>query len=104
MYRAVVATPLHSAFFFLCARFLQATTSGFHTLGIDSFDGKTYDGAFLYVTFNENKFAYQSIEQVDPVDPWALLGSAGGMWGERRKCVDLLMCILYCRVPRRAVI
>ena len=29
-----------------------------------------------------NKFSYQSIEEVDPVDLAALLGSAGGMWGE----------------------
>lgn len=29
-----------------------------------------------------NKFAYQSIEEVDPVDGWALLGTAGGVWGK----------------------
>lgn len=36
----------------------------------------------MFVTFNINKFSYQSIEEVDPVDPGSLLGSIGGMWGE----------------------
>eukprot|EP00903_Cladosiphon_okamuranus_P017739 g16331.t1 len=58
----------------------QATTTGQHTLVLDAFEGKEYEGALLYVTLSVNNFAYQSIEEIDPVDWWALLGSAGGVW------------------------
>ena len=64
---------------------VQATTTGQHTLVLESFEGKEYEGALLYVTLSVNKFAYQSIEEIDPVDWWALLGSAGGVWGESCK-------------------
>ena len=67
--------------FFACVA-VQATTTAQHTLRLDSFEGEIYQGALLYVTLSVNNFAYQSIEEVDPVDWWALLGSAGGMWGE----------------------
>lgn len=60
----------------------QATTTAQHTLRLDTFDGEAYEGALLYVTLSVNNFAFQSIEEVDPVDWWALLGSAGGMWGK----------------------
>lgn len=60
---------------------LQATTSTEHTLSLRSFEEEQRT-AILFVTFNINKFSYQSIEEVDPVDLGALLGSAGGMWGE----------------------
>eukprot|EP00752_Nemacystus_decipiens_P010358 g9228.t1 len=60
--------------------YTQATTTAQHTLRLDTFEGETYEGALLYVTLSVNHFAYQSIEEVDPVDIWALLGSAGGMW------------------------
>ena len=60
---------------------LQATTSAEHTLSLRSFR-EEYETAILFVTFNINKFSYQSIEEVDPVDLGALLGSIGGMWGE----------------------
>lgn len=60
----------------------QATTTAQHTLQLDSFEGKSYEGALLYVTLSVNTFAYQSIEEVDPVDWGTLLGSAGGMWGK----------------------
>lgn len=69
----------------MCA---QATTTAQHTLRLDSFEGEVYEGALLYVTLSVNNFAYQSIEEVDPVDWWALLGSAGGMWGESAGSVE----------------
>jgi len=62
--------------------FVQATTTAQHTLRLDSFEGEEYEGALLFVTLSVNNFAYQSIEEVDPVDWWALLGSAGGVWGK----------------------
>lgn len=62
----------------------QATTTAQHTLRLDTFEGEAYEGALLYVTLSVNNFAYQSVEEVDPIDAWALLGSAGGMWGEQR--------------------
>ena len=43
-----------------------------------------------------NKFSYQSIEEVDPVDLATLLGSAGGMWGERQDVIPVSE--LYCTV------
>lgn len=46
----------------------QATTSGQHTLVLDSFEGKEYEGALLFVTLSVNNFACQSIEEIDPVD------------------------------------
>lgn len=49
---------------------------------LDTFGGEEYEGALLYVTLSVNNFAYQSIEEIDPVDWWALLGSAGGVWGK----------------------
>lgn len=61
---------------------VQATTTAQYTLRLDTFEGETYEGALLYVTLSVNNFAYQSVEEVDPVDTWALLGSAGGVWGE----------------------
>lgn len=61
---------------------VQATTTAQHTLQLDAFDGETYEGALLYVTLSVNKFAFQSIEEVDPIDWWALVGSIGGMWGK----------------------
>ena len=64
---------------------MQATTTAQHTLRLDTFEGEAYEGALLYVTLSVNNFAYQSIEEVDPVNVWALLGSAGGMWGEQRQ-------------------
>ena len=60
----------------------QATTTAQHTLRLEAFEGETYEGALLYVALSVNTFAFQSIEEVDPVDWWALLGSAGGMWGK----------------------
>lgn len=51
-------------------------------LRLDDFEGTTYEGAFLYTTFSINEFVYQSVREVDPVDMWSLLGSAGGIWGK----------------------
>lgn len=28
------------------------------------------------------KFEYEIIEDVDPVDPWAIIGAIGGVWRE----------------------
>lgn len=56
---------------------------------LETFEGEEYEGALLYVTLSVNNFAFQSIEEIDPVDWWALLGSAGGVWGkpeQRRIC------------------
>ena len=63
----------------------QATTTAQQTLSLDTFEGEEYEGALLYVTLSVNNFAFQSIEEVDPVDWWALAGSAGGMWGKKRR-------------------
>ena len=30
-----------------------------------------------------NKLEYTSIEEVDPVDGWAIIGAIGGVWRER---------------------
>ena len=30
-----------------------------------------------------NKFEYTTVEEVDPVDMWAIIGAIGGVW---RKC------------------
>lgn len=65
----------------ICVR-TQATTTAEHTLGLENFEGREYEGALLYVTLSVNDFTYQSIEEVDPVDWWALLGAVGGVWGE----------------------
>ena len=48
-----------------------------------------------------NKFSYQSIEEVDPVDLATLLGSAGGMWGESQNApvVSELQCIVQSLYP-----
>ena len=70
-------------------RWQQVTISGSHTLSLNSFKDKTYDEALLFVTFNVNKFSYQSIEEVDPVDLATLLGSAGGMWGESQNAIPV---------------
>ncbi|CAM9239041.1 unnamed protein product, partial [Ectocarpus sp. 8 AP-2014] len=48
--------------------YTQATTTAQHTLRLDTFEGQSYEGALLYVTLSVNNFAYQSIEEVDPVD------------------------------------
>ena len=29
-----------------------------------------------------NKFEYSSVEEVDPVDGWAIIGAIGGVWRE----------------------
>lgn len=63
----------------------QATTTAQHTLRLDTFEGEEYEGALLYVTLSVNNFVFTSIEEVDPVDWLALLGSAGGVWGETIK-------------------
>lgn len=60
----------------------QATTTAQHTVRLDYYEDNVYDGALLYVTLSVNNFAYQSIEEIDPVDWWALIGSAGGVWGK----------------------
>ncbi len=69
---------------------VQATTTAQHTLRLEDFEGEEYEGALLYVTLSVNNFAYQSIEEVDPVDGWALLGTAGGVWGESRRRVGAI--------------
>lgn len=66
---------------------VQATTTAQHNLRLEDFEGEEYEGALLYVTLSVNKFAYQSIEEVDPVDGWALLGTAGGVWGKSTRMV-----------------
>eukprot|EP00752_Nemacystus_decipiens_P005340 g4844.t1 len=77
--------------------FTQATTTARHTLAIADFEGRQYEGALLYVTLSVNNFAYQSIEEIDPVDWWALLGSAGGVWE--------IICVVFgaCFVARHAI-
>ncbi|CAM9430767.1 unnamed protein product [Scytosiphon promiscuus] len=60
--------------------YTQATTTAQHTLRLEAFDGQLYEGALLYVTLSVNDFTFQSVEEVDPVDWWALLGSVGGVW------------------------
>lgn len=62
---------------------VQATTTAQHTLRLDTFEGEEYEGALLYATSSVNNFAFQSIEEIDPVDWWALAGSVGGMWGKK---------------------
>lgn len=78
--------------------FLQATTTSQHTLVLDTFGGEEYEGALLYVTLSVNNFAYQSIEEIDPVDWWALLGSAGGVWGkpEQGRAAPTRVAIRFC--------
>ncbi|CAM9662379.1 unnamed protein product [Ectocarpus sp. 4 AP-2014] len=77
--------------------YTQATTTAQHSLRLDNFEGEEYEGALLYVTLSVNNFAYQSIEEVDPVDWWALLGSAGGVWE--------IICVMFgaCFVARQAI-
>ena len=43
----------------------------------------TLEAAFLQVEVAINKFEYTSIEEVDPVDGWAIIGAIGGVWRER---------------------
>lgn len=63
---------------------MQVSTSGQHTLGLDNVG--TFDGAMLYATFSINSFTFQSIEEVDPVNMWTLLGATGGVLGEHKAC------------------
>lgn len=77
----------------------QATTTAQHTLQLDTFGGESYEGALLYVTLSVNNFAYQSIEEVDPVDWGTLLGSAGGMWG-KMDCSRFSSCGCACCFAR----
>lgn len=74
----------------------QATTTAQHTLRLDTFDGEAYEGALLYVTLSVNKFAYQSIEEVDPVDWWTLVGSIGGIWGKQLPPVTASRTLTRC--------
>lgn len=50
------------------------------------------------------KFEYTSIEEVDPVDAWAIIGAVGGVWRESCLCsVDGLAMVgmFWCYPPQR---
>ena len=42
-----------------------------------------YAISLLKIDMLINKFEYTTIQEVDPVDMWAILGAIGGVW---RKC------------------
>ncbi|CAM9296241.1 unnamed protein product, partial [Hapterophycus canaliculatus] len=57
--------------------FSQATTSGTGNWYYPELD---IEGALLLFDLFIPKFEYTSIEEVDPVDPWAIIGAIGGVW------------------------
>lgn len=46
-------------------------------------DGETYEGveiSLMYLEMMIGKFEYTKIKEIDPVDPWAIIGAIGGVW------------------------
>lgn len=68
----------------MCVRH-QSTTAGKQNW-VWSSDSASFEAAFLQVEVSISKFEYTSIEEVDPVDGWAIIGAIGGVWRECYTC------------------
>lgn len=71
--------------------FTQSSTSAKVNWFNPDFDEEL--AALLFTMFIP-KFEYTSIEQVDPVDGWAIIGAIGGVWRESVRCCR--GCRSYC--------
>lgn len=65
----------------LACNHAQVAATGQQTLAIGGADEPSA-GAIMFATFSINDFSFQSIEEYDPVDYWALVGVGGGILGE----------------------
>lgn len=77
--------------------FAQASTSG-----ILNWHNPEYTGELAMLLFDMfiPKFEFTNIEEVDPVDAWAIIGAVGGVWREfaSRQCFvrrDDCFCCLF---------
>ena len=61
--------------------FHQSTTSSRQNW-VWPFESGPEAAAFLQLEVAINKFEYSSVEEVDPVDGWAIIGAIGGVWRE----------------------
>ncbi|CAM9891659.1 unnamed protein product [Scytosiphon promiscuus] len=59
--------------------FSQATTTGVQNWWWNEIDAEI-ELALLMVDVSIPKFVYTSIEEVDPVDVWSIIGAIGGIW------------------------